>query len=57
MKPQNRATKRKRCYRKKQQTDGFLNRYNFAYTGRDTVNQLGEIGPGIIKNFLCRIKQ
>ena len=27
----------------------FLNRYDFAYAGRDTVNQLGKIAPGVIK--------
>ena len=27
---------------------GFLNRYDFAYAGRDTVNQVGKIAPGII---------
>ena len=30
------------------QTGGFLNRYDFAYTGRDTVNQVGKIAPKII---------
>ena len=34
--------------KKKSQTDGFLSRYDFAYTGRDTVNQVGKIAPGII---------
>ena len=28
-----------RCRAKRQQRGGFLNRYDFAYTGRDTVNQ------------------
>ena len=26
-------------YRRKRQRGGFLNRYDFAYAGRDTVNQ------------------
>ena len=39
-----------KIYIKKRQGGGFLNRYDFAYTGRDTVNQLGKIPPGIIKN-------
>ena len=39
------------------QTDGFLNRYDFAYTGRDTVNQLGKITPGIIKNASGQIDE
>ena len=31
--------KRRVVYRKqKRQTGGFLNRYDFAYAGRDTVN-------------------
>ena len=50
--------KRKRQKRKrrvvsrkqKRQTGGFLNRYDFAYAGRDTVNQAGKVAPGVIKN-------
>ena len=30
------------------QTGGFLNRYNFAYAVRDTVNQVGKVVPKII---------
>ena len=30
------------------QTGEFLNRYDFAYNGRDTVNQVGKIAPKII---------
>ena len=33
----------------------FLNRYDFAYVGRDTVNQLGKNAPGIIKNASSEI--
>ena len=29
---------------------GFLNRYDFAYAGRDTVNQAAKVAPGVIKN-------
>ena len=39
--PKKKKQKRKRrvVYRKqKRQTGGFLNRYDFAYAGRDTVN-------------------
>lgn len=36
--------RKRRC-----QTGGFLNRYDFAYTGRDTINQVGKIAPEIIK--------
>ena len=32
----------------RRQIGGFLNRYDFAYAGRDTVNQVGKIAPGII---------
>ena len=52
-------TKRKRTkYQKKHQTKkrknkrqygGFLNRYDFAYAGRDTVNQAAKVAPEIIK--------
>ena len=34
--------------RRRSQTCGFLNRYDFAYTGRDVANQAGKIAPGII---------
>ena len=33
---------------KTKQTGGFLNRYDFAYAGRDVVNQAGKIAPDII---------
>ena len=40
-------------YRKKKQRGGFLNRYDFAYAGRDTVSQAGKelerIGPALIR--------
>ena len=29
---------------------GFLNRYDFAYVGRDTVNQAAKVACGVIKN-------
>ena len=34
--------------KKSRQTVGFLNRYDFVYTGRDTVNQVGKIVPKTI---------
>ena len=34
--------------KKSRQTGGFLNRYDFAYAGWDTVNQAGKIAPKII---------
>ena len=30
------------------QTGGFLNRYDFAYAGRDVVNQVGKVAPKMI---------
>ena len=52
-----RRTQRKprRKYRKRTQKGGFLNRYDFAYAGRDTVNQVGKITPGLIKNASSEI--
>ena len=32
--------KHNRCRTKSQQRGGFFNRYDFAYAGRDTVNQV-----------------
>ena len=34
--------------KKSRQTRGFLNRYDFTYASRDTVNQAGKIAPKII---------
>ena len=36
--------------RKRRQLGGFLNRYDFTYAGRDTVNQAAKVAPGVIKN-------
>ena len=33
----------------KRQREGFLNHYDFAYAGRDTVNQAAKVTPGVIK--------
>ena len=35
---------------KKKQRKAFLNRYDFAYDGRDIVNQLGKVAHGVIKS-------
>ena len=35
--------------KQKRQLGGFLNRYNFAYAGRDTVNKVVKVAPGVIK--------
>ena len=32
-----------------------MNRYDFAYAGRDIVNQLGKVAPGVIKNTRSEI--
>ena len=40
----------RRTGRKRSHRGGFLpNRYDLAYVGRDTVNQVGKIAPNIIK--------
>ena len=41
--------KTKQKVRRKRQTGGFLNCYDFAYTGRDIVNQAAKVVPGVIK--------
>ena len=35
--------------RRKRQTGGFLNRYDFACARRDVVNQVAKVTPGVIK--------
>ena len=54
MRQRRRAT-RKYSRQRRQQRGGFLNRYDFVYAGRDTVNQVGEIAPGLIKNTSAEI--
>ena len=44
---QRQKTKWKAC--RKRQTGGFLNCYDFAYAGRDAVNQAGKVTPSVIK--------
>ena len=41
----------------RRQTGGFLNCYDFAYAGRDTVNQVGKIAPGIINKATSDINK
>ena len=56
--PKNGAKTGKRTgKRKKRQTSGFLNRYDFAYAGRDTVNQVGKIALGIINKATSDINK
>ena len=40
--------RRKKQRMSRPQTGSFLSRYDFAYAGRDTVNQVGKIAPDII---------
>ena len=47
----------KKRRRSQHQTGGFLNRYDFAYAGRDTVNQVGKIAPGIINKATSDINK
>ena len=35
--------------KRSRQREGFLNRYDFPYAGKDTVNQVSKIASGIIK--------
>ena len=43
--------------KEKRQTSGFLNRYDFAYAGRDVVNQVGKVAPGIINKATSDINK
>ena len=42
---------RKNCTSRKhkKQYGGFLNRYDFAYAGRGTINEAAKVAPGVIK--------
>ena len=49
-KTQQSKRKRKRTnQRQKRQHSGFSSRCNFAYAGRDVVNQAAKVVPGVIK--------
>ena len=52
-----RRTRKRPCrkYQKRTQSGTSLNRYDFAYADRDTVNQVGKITPGIIKSASLEI--
>ena len=43
------------CQKTKRQAGRFLNRYDFAYAGRDTVNQATEAAPNNIKSATNKI--
>ena len=50
IRPRQRRRRPRRKYWKKKKKRLFLNRYDFVYAGTDTVNQVGKIAPGLIKN-------
>ena len=50
MKCRQRRSKPHRKYRKRTQRGCFPNRFDFGYSGRDIVNQVGKIAPSVIKN-------
>lgn len=50
-----RTTSQKR--KSRSQTGGFLNRYEFAYIGRDTVIEVGKIAPKIINQATGEINK
>ena len=41
----------------RRQTGGFLSRYDFAYAGRDVVNQAGKVAPKIISQATGEINK
>ena len=43
--------------RKKRQTGRFLSRYDFAYAGRNVVNQAGKVAPSIINKATSDINK
>ena len=49
MRRQTKRKYRRTDQKRKRQTGGFLNRYDFAYAGRDTANQVSKVTPGVIK--------
>ena len=58
--PKNGQSSGKTNFRKKRsrrQTGGFLNRYDFAYTGRDIVNQVGKVTPKMISQATGEINK
>ena len=55
MKRRRRQTTKRRYAKRRRQRGVFLKRYDFFYAGSDTVNQVGEIAPGLIKNASSEI--
>ena len=48
-------SKKKKTSRR--QTEGFLNRYDFAYADRDVVNQVGKVAPKLISQATGEINK
>ena len=42
-------------WKTRRQTGRFLNHYDFAYAGRDTINQAAKVAPRIIKGATNKI--
>ena len=55
--PKNGTKTGKRSGKRKKQTGGFLNRYDFLYAGRDAVHQAGKIAPDIINKATSDINK
>ena len=49
------AKKKSYTLKNKRQTGRFLNHYDFAYAGRDTINQAAKVAPRIIKGATNKI--
>ena len=49
------ASELEKNIKKGTQSGGFLNRYDLAYAGRDTLNQVGKIAPNIIEKASSEI--
>ena len=53
--------RQKRHVRRKNHKDGFLNRYDFAYAGRDSINQafknLDKSAPPLIQNLAAELNK
>ena len=51
------GTGNKRKMSRRRQVGGFLNRYDFAYAGRNLVNQVGKVAPEIINQATGEINK
>ena len=52
-----RTIDRRKKQKSRRQVGGFLNCYDFAYAGRDTVNQVGKVAPKIISQATGEINK